>query len=72
MRLFEVLNCGRMQAAVPALALAGERPILLAFNMQSVGRKRRRTTWISALAVLGAWLLRVIPVIQVARTFARI
>ena len=37
---------------------------------KGAGRKRRRTTWISALAVLGVWLPGVIPVIQVARTFA--
>src|SRR4051812_37134606 len=35
------------------------------------GLKRQVTTWTSALAVLGAWLYRVIPVVQVARPVGR-
>ena len=40
--------------------------------LNGAGRKRRRTTWITALAVLGAWLPGVIPVVQVARTFPHV
>jgi hypothetical protein len=44
--------------------------MLLKFGVQGAGPKRRVTTWTSALAVLGAWLRGVIPVVQVARAFA--
>lgn len=43
--------------------------LLLKFCTRGAGRKRRVTTWTSALAVLGAWLFGVIPVVQVARAF---
>ncbi len=38
--------------------------------VRGAGPKRQGTTWVSALAVLGAWLPGVIPMIQVARASA--
>jgi hypothetical protein len=38
-----------------------------ASTQRRAGSKRRITTWLSALAVLGAWLFGAIPMIQVAR-----